>query len=108
MSEECLKNPWLVDSILEFSRLKCPECPFSSKKEQKFKKHALANHPLSKAFFKENIKVNSRTAKVAPVVKNKTELQNIPVKEDISIKEEPNDDFESQYYDEPEVRDNFM
>ena len=108
MSEECLKNPWLVDSILEFSRLKCPECPFSSKKELKFKKHALAYHPLSKAFFKEDIKVNSRTAKVAPVVKNKIELQNIPVKEDISIKEEPHDDFENQYYDEPEVRDNFM
>ena len=33
-------NPWRVDSILEFSFLKCPECTFDTKEEDTFQYHA--------------------------------------------------------------------
>ena len=44
-------NPWRVDSILEFSFLKCPECTFNTKEEDTFQYHATENHPLSFVLF---------------------------------------------------------
>ena len=49
-------NPWRVDSILEFSFLKCPECTFDTKEEDSFQYHATENHPLSFVFFGKIIK----------------------------------------------------
>ena len=47
------KNPWKVESIQEFSCLKCPECIFFTKEENYFEDHAIANHPLSAILFDE-------------------------------------------------------
>jgi hypothetical protein len=47
------KNPWNIESIQDFSCLKCPECAFFTKKENYFEKHAIAKHPLSALFFDE-------------------------------------------------------
>ena len=44
-------NPWLVESVQVFSRLKCPECVFISKKENIFRDHALVKHPMSFVLF---------------------------------------------------------
>ena len=48
------KNPWKVDSIQDFFRLKCPECAFFSQNESSFQKHAVKNHALSHILFSEN------------------------------------------------------
>ena len=48
-----LKNPWEVESIQDFSCLKCPECVFFTKEENDFENHAMANHPLSAMLFDE-------------------------------------------------------
>ena len=47
------KNPWKVESIQEFSCLKCPECVFFTKEQNYFEDHAIANHPLSAILFDE-------------------------------------------------------
>ena len=44
-------NPWQVDSIQDFSCLKCPECAFYSKEENQFQDHAIELHPLSFVLF---------------------------------------------------------
>ena len=44
-------NPWQVDSIQDFSCLKCPECAFYSKEENQFQDHAIQLHPLSFVLF---------------------------------------------------------
>ena len=49
-------NPWRVESIQEFSFLKCPECPFDSKEEDAFENHAIENHPLSFILFVKAVK----------------------------------------------------
>ena len=49
-------NPWKVDSIQEFSFLKCPECTFDSKEEETFQDHAIENHPLSFVLFRKSVK----------------------------------------------------
>ena len=49
-------NPWQVDSIQEFSFLKCPECAFDSKQEDSFENHAIENHPLSFILFVKSVK----------------------------------------------------
>ena len=49
-------NPWQVDSIQEFSFLKCPECTFDSKEEESFQDHAIENHPLSFILFGKSLK----------------------------------------------------
>ena len=51
-----VNNPWHVDSILEFSVFKCPECIFDSKDDSLFQDHALENHPLSFALFGKIVK----------------------------------------------------
>ena len=40
-------NPWQVRSIQAFSCLKCPECAFITKEDNKFQTHAVQSHPLS-------------------------------------------------------------
>ena len=40
-----------VDSIEDFSCLKCPECAFYSKVEDQFQNHAIQLHPLSFVLF---------------------------------------------------------
>ena len=47
------KNQWKVESIQEFSCLKCPECIFFTKEQNYFEDHAIANHPLSAILFDE-------------------------------------------------------
>ena len=49
------KNPWKVESIQDFSCLKCPECVFFTKEENDFENHAVANHPLSAMLFDETM-----------------------------------------------------
>ena len=49
------KNPWKVESIQDFSCLKCPECVFFTKEENDFENHAVANHPLSSELFDETM-----------------------------------------------------
>ena len=44
-------NPWLVDTIEEFSFYCCPECTFKSNEPIYFQNHAIKNHDLSKSFF---------------------------------------------------------
>ena len=46
-----MDNPWRVDSIQEFSCLKCPECDYFNKEESYFKDHAISNHSLSSVLF---------------------------------------------------------
>ena len=46
-------NPWEVDSLQDFSFLKCPECTFDTQELENFEHHALENHPLSFVFFGE-------------------------------------------------------
>ena len=46
-----MDNPWQVDSIEEFSYLKCPECTYDTKEKSIFKYHAIENHPLSRVLF---------------------------------------------------------
>ena len=47
------KNPWNVESIQDFSCLKCPECAFFTKEENYFENHAIKKHLLSAVFFDE-------------------------------------------------------
>ena len=49
------KNPWKVESIQEFSCLKCPECIFFTKEQNYFEDHAIENHPLSVVLFDETM-----------------------------------------------------
>ena len=44
-------NPWQVESLQDFSFLKCPECTFDTKEEIIFQDHAIENHPLSFVLF---------------------------------------------------------
>ena len=46
-------NPWNVESIQEFSCLKCPECHFFTKEENHFGDHAIGNHPLASVLFQD-------------------------------------------------------
>ena len=62
-------NPWQVESIQAFYWIKCPECPFDTKEENRFEIHASKNHPLSYVYFEQ---------------KHQSELETIAM-----IKEEP-------------------
>ena len=50
-------NPWQVESIQDFSFLKCPECTFDTKDEDTFQDHATESHPLSFVLFEKTLKV---------------------------------------------------
>ena len=52
-------NPWLVESIHDFSFFKCPECVFDTKEEEIFEDHATENHPLSFGLFGEKYEDNT-------------------------------------------------
>ena len=69
--EKMNANPWKVDSIQEFCFFKCPECPFTHKKEIFFRDHASRNHPLSIAFFD----CNKRNSEPNIVVKEEPEYR---------------------------------
>ena len=45
-------NPWQIESLEDLTFICCPECIFKSKDSEKFKNHALENHPDSRDFFK--------------------------------------------------------
>ena len=49
-------NPWLVESLQDFSFLKCPECTFDTQEEGTFEDHATENHPLSFVLFGKTVK----------------------------------------------------
>ena len=59
-----MDNPWRVDSIQEFSCLKCPECDYFNKKESFFKDHAISNHPLSSVLFDKTKSKNKALEKI--------------------------------------------
>ena len=84
-----VENPWLVDSIHDFSSFQCPECIFNSKEEPEFKNHALENHPLSIEFFGGKYEEEYD--------------ENFPIKDEFAIKEENENDLDRVYIDEPEV-----
>ena len=50
------ENPWLVESLQDFSFLKCPECTFNTQEEGTFEDHATENHPLSFVLFGKTVK----------------------------------------------------
>ena len=87
MSRAQIKNPWKVESIQDFSCLKCPECIFFTKEEKYFETHAVANHPLSAMLFdgtmssseiegaeKEEVLDNDNDVKVYNVKKEPADL----------------------------------
>ena len=49
-------NPWMVESLQDFSFLKCPECAFDTQEEDTFEDHATENHPLSFVLFGKTVK----------------------------------------------------
>jgi hypothetical protein len=74
-----LKNPWKVESIKEFSCLKCPECVFFTKEENDFENHAVENHPLSSELFDETMsssEIKSADEKEVPVDVNDVKVHN--------------------------------
>ena len=88
-------NPWQVDSIQAFSILKCPECFFDTKDENKFEDHAVANHPMSYVLFgksEKDINHSSVTVQASKFDKEGTEKY-LQEENDIDIKEEPIEDL---------------
>ena len=71
-SEMTTDNPWQVESIQDFSFLKCPECIFDTKTEDTFRKHATDNHPLSLVLFQGPLKDNPIIVKneILDLIKN--------------------------------------
>ena len=49
------ENPWLVENLLPFLFLNCPECDFKSKTKTIFQNHAQQNHSSSYVFFEKLI-----------------------------------------------------
>ena len=49
-----MSNPWLVDDIVDFWFLNCPECAFKTKIQNDFQKHAVVNHTLSLVLFSDD------------------------------------------------------
>mgnify|MGYP002051256855 CR=1 FL=1 len=68
-------NPWQVESIQDFSFLKCPECIFDTKTEDTFRNHATENHPLSLVLFREPLKYDPILVKheIFDLIKNEEE-----------------------------------
>ena len=87
-------NPWKVDSIQEFSFLKCPECTFDSKEEETFQDHAIENHPLSFILFGKALKEEYFED---PLI---IEEHKLDIEEDLNLKNEPENLFLSSISDE--------
>jgi len=77
-------NPWQVESIQDFSFLKCPECTFDTKDEDTFQDHATESHPLSFVFFVERLnEVNKNNKKFKKKIKkNRRKFDENKVKEE--------------------------
>ena len=73
-------NPWLVESIHDFSCFKCPECVFDTKEEEIFEDHATENHPLSFGFFGEKYEDNT--------------TESITIKDEINVDLSIHEEFE--------------
>ena len=82
-------NPWQVESIQEFSFLKCPECTFDSKEEGTFQDHAIENHPLAFILFGKCFE--------DPLA---FEEHKLDIEEDFDLKNEPENLFLSSISDE--------
>ena len=87
-------NPWQVDSIQEFSFLKCPECTFDSKEEETFQDHAIENHPLSFILFGKALKEENFEDPLT------FEEHKLDIEEDLNLKNEPENLFLSSISDE--------
>ena len=90
-----MDNPWQVESIQTFSILKCPECFFDTKDENKFENHAVVNHPMSYVLFgksEKDINHSSVTVQASKFDKEGTEKY-FQEENDIDIKEEPIEDL---------------
>ena len=85
------KNPWKVESIQDFSCLKCPECAFFTKEENYFENHAIKKHLLSAVFFNEK-----SSHEIEDKVKDKVQVDVNHVDID-NIKKEPTDLENSEY-----------
>ena len=81
-------NPWMVNSVQDFSCLKCPECAYFTKEEIYFEDHATSKHPLSAVLF-EKIKPTSTFEQIQKVQEKVFEGENHVSVSD--IKEEPNE-----------------
>ena len=100
-----MDNPWQVESIQAFSILKCPECFFDTKDENKFEDHAMANHPMSYVLFgksEKEINHNSVTDTERDLKDNtiyastfdkEDSEKYLQEENDIDIKEEPIEDL---------------
>jgi len=101
------KNPWKVESIQDFSCLKCPECTFFTKKENYFENHAIKKHPLSTVLFDEKISDEKYFREIKDKVKNKVQVDVNHIDVD-NIKKEPTDldmDFLIEEYEYENVHD---
>ena len=87
-------NPWQVESIQEFSFLKCPECTFDSKEEETFQDHAIENHPLSFILFGKALKEEYIEDPLT------FEEPKLDFEEHLSLKNEPENLFLSSMSDE--------
>ena len=90
------KNPWKVESIQDFSCLKCPECAFFTKKENYFENHAIKKHPLSAVLFDEKMSYEKYFRETEDKVKNKVQVDVNHIDVD-NIKKEPTDLDNSEY-----------
>ena len=100
-----MDNPWQVESIQAFTILKCPECFFDTKDENKFENHAVVNHPMSYVLFGKSEKdinhssvtsiehdLKDNTVQASEFDKEGTEKY-LQEENDIDIKEEPIEDL---------------
>ena len=90
------KNPWKVESIQDFSCLKCPECAFFTKEENYFENHATKKHPLSAVFFDEKSSHEKSSNDIEDKVTDKVQVDVNHVDID-NLKKEPTDLENSEY-----------
>ena len=79
MATGLLSNPWLVESIKEFTYICCPECVYRTKEESTFQAHAIQNHPQSFVLFN----------KVEGTSNQQNAIEPAPGPCNVEIKEEP-------------------
>ena len=112
-----MDNPWQVDSIEEFSYLKCPECNYDTKEKSIFKYHAIENHPLSRVLFETTELDNSaieETDMYNPsdiekyIDENYTELEFPPSNSQTSFEEENGSDDSNFDYQDDNMNKSFL